>query len=627
MKSLQPRLVVTVAIAMLVLSASTSASNSTAIVGALTSIDSAGIASGWAQDPDAPTASVDVHVYIDGPAGAGGTFIRAVTASVPRSAPGAGPHGFRFSIPSRYRDGAAHPLFVYGIDTSGAPADNTLLSAAPMTFTLASTVIRLQNSFTSFGVEPRCGGTLVEMSVGGNNFVNNADCTGRQVQAALYDGKASYDSCGGCQGVWGWNPVQGGDLYDFGSPLFSQTVNTELVYTATQPYEWYPDSKGGGPGQPVLSDVNIEQTASFVPGFPYAVRLHYKITHFGLDNHGYAVQEFPAVYVNRGYDYLVSYSGTFPWTGDAVSWSVLTPPGQPVPQRLVSERWAALVDSQGMGLTVYVPQQYPYLQGLQFAGTSGQYGSGANYFRPHVPFAFGPGSVLEADVYVIAGDYREARRAIEALHAAGPGPDVLPPYGALDVPADGAALSGIATVSGWVFDNTQVSRVNVLIDGAVAGAATYGFNRPDISGVFPNAPVQIGFSYALDSARYGNGQHQLVVQALDAAGNVAVLGDRTINVTNTGPAPDTTAPTASIVSIDRTDGHNLTINAQASDAIGVTQVEFYVDGQLRGSDTTSPYSLTIGRTTLSSGTHQFFVRAYDAAGNVGVSATVSWTKR
>ncbi|HEX5071040.1 MAG TPA: hypothetical protein VFV78_12565, partial [Vicinamibacterales bacterium] len=85
------------------------------VIGALTGIDSAGIVSGWAQDPDAPSSSIAVHFYVDGPAGVG-TFVATQAASIPQGAPVAGPHGFRFAIPSRLRDGAAHSLYVYGID-------------------------------------------------------------------------------------------------------------------------------------------------------------------------------------------------------------------------------------------------------------------------------------------------------------------------------------------------------------------------------------------------------------------------------------------------------------------------------------------------------------------------------
>jgi hypothetical protein len=476
--------------------------------------------------------SIQVHVYLDGPAGAGGTFVAAAGSTVPRTDPGAGAHGFRFPIPSKYWDGTPHSLYVYGIASSGLGSDNLLLSAAPRTFALDSTVVRLDNGVIQFGVEPRCGGTLVEVVLQGHNFVNNSDCTGRQVQAALYDGNATYDSCAGCEGIWGWDPVQGGDIHNFGSPLVAKRVTADAVYIATRPNEWYPDDKGGGPGRPVPSDVMVEQIASFVPDHPHAVRLHYRITHLDSDTHASTVQEFPAVYVNQGYDRFVSYSGTAPWTDGAVSSYVLPVPGQAVPQRYVPEHWAALVNEKDVGLTVYVPHQYPYAAGLQFAGTSGEFGSGANYFRPHVPYTFGPGNVLEGDVYVIAGDYRDARQDIVALHAAAAASDILPPFGHLDVPLANQAVSGIVTVAGWVLDDVEVARVEILVDGTSDGTATYGLSRPDVATVFPHAPAQVGFSYPLLTRRYTNGIHQILVRATDEAGNIAVLPGVSIVIQN-----------------------------------------------------------------------------------------------
>jgi hypothetical protein len=56
----------------------------------------------------------------------------------------------------------------------------------------------------------------------------------------------------------------------------------------------------------------------------------------------------------------------------------------------------------------------------------------------------------------------------------------------------------------------------------------------------------------------------------------------------------------------------------------VTRVEFYVDGALKATDASSPYSATLDSTTLGDGTHALIARAYDAAGNVGSSTAVAF---
>ena len=92
-------------------------------------------------------------------------------------------------------------------------------------------------------------------------------------------------------------------------------------------------------------------------------------------------------------------------------------------------------------------------------------------------------------------------------------------------------------------------------------------------------------------------------------------------------APDTTAPTTAITAPANgaTVSGSTTVNASASDNVGVTTVEFYVDNVLKNTDTSSPYSFAWDTTTYADGSHSLTSKAYDAAGNVGTSATVTVT--
>jgi len=67
------------------------------------------------------------------------------------------------------------------------------------------------------------------------------------------------------------------------------------------------------------------------------------------------------------------------------------------------------------------------------------------------------------------------------------------------------------------------------------------------------------------------------------------------------------------------------VTASASDNVGVTKVEFYLDGVLKSTDTTSPYSWSWDTTTATNGSHSLTTKAYDAALNVGTSAAVGVT--
>lgn len=95
------------------------------------------------------------------------------------------------------------------------------------------------------------------------------------------------------------------------------------------------------------------------------------------------------------------------------------------------------------------------------------------------------------------------------------------------------------------------------------------------------------------------------------------------------PPPDTTAPTVSDVqapagtSVNRT----VTLSATASDNTGVTEVRFFADGNLIGSDDSDPYSVDWDTSMETDGDHVLTVEAEDAAGNVATSGDVTVTVR
>jgi Zn-dependent metalloprotease len=155
-----------------------------------------------------------------------------------------------------------------------------------------------------------------------------------------------------------------------------------------------------------------------------------------------------------------------------------------------------------------------------------------------------------------------------------------------------------------------------------------------MTGVGPNHAAQIWYRaltvYLTASSNYAAARTACMSAAADLYGTgsaeyAAVQNAyHGINVGAAAPSGgDTTAPTAS-ASESGTSG-TITLSATASDNVGVTKVEFYVDGALKGSDTTSPYSMTLNSTTLANGSHSLVAKAYDAANNVGSSAAVSFS--
>jgi len=379
------------------------------------------------------------------------------------------------------------------------------------------------------GVESSWGGSIVELSWNGINPVNRFDA-GREVQLALYDGREKYDFTWRTK-VYGWDPVQAGDRYSHGSPVLQQAMDSQSIYIKTHPNEWYPDNKGGGPNKPVPTDTYIEQWISRVREHSRTFRVHYKVTHFGTDEHDNSFQEFPAVYVNVPFNRFVYYGDSIPWTSGPLR--VVTLPSKlPLPLLYMSEQWGALVNDQGVGLTVYVPNQYPYGVVRSFPGTPGPRGHGTHYYRPQIFFSLAPNAVLEGDAYLIAGDYLAAREVVYELRKEISAADPFPPVGSLDTPTAEKEINGAINIRGWAFDNVAVSKVEVFVDSVLSGRAEYGFPRPDVSKEYPHAPAKIGFSYRLNTAAYTNGSHVLQVKVADDAGNVALFPPVAIRISN-----------------------------------------------------------------------------------------------
>jgi len=363
------------------------------------------------------------------------------------------------------------------------------------------------------GLETNWGGSIVEVSLNGTNFVNEHD-TGREVQPSYRDGNNP-----------NYNPTLGGDVFDQGTPTISYAVAADSLLTTAQPLQWDPTSYGGGQGNPIPGDVLVEQTVSAVTSQPHTFKVHLKATHLGTDQHATTGQEFPAVYTNRDYNRFIYYGGSAPWSDAPTIVTGLPILGQqPFGAYYISEQWGALVDTRNTGLTVYVPSVDPYVTAFTSpdVGGSGPTDNSTNYFAPLGNLTIGPGFVFEGDFYIIAGDCTKARQIVYQLHQTLAIPDIFAPFENIDQPSAGSMLSSITPVSGWAFDDVNVAKVEILIDGVAAGTADYGSPRPDVQAAYPSSPVNVGFSYSLDTTRFTNGPHTLNVRATDTSGNVAM---------------------------------------------------------------------------------------------------------
>ena len=177
----------------------------------------------------------------------------------------------------------------------------------------------------------------------------------------------------------------------------------------------------------------------------------------------------------------------------------------------------------------------------------------------------------------------------------------------------GQAVSGVVTVHALATDNGTVRDVQLRIDGVTLGTDSRAL-----------------YDFIWDTATASDGEHELSAVATDDAGNRASSVPVVVTVDNSGPDADTTPPT---VSIDAPpEGASLsdivTVEASASDDVGVIRVTFRLAGTTLGVDTTPPYRVKWDTTTASNGPHALTAIAIDGSDNsftASVNVTIANT--
>jgi hypothetical protein len=162
---------------------------------------------GWAYDPDSSSASIDVHVYRDASAFAGGTFVAGCTANLSRpdvnTAYGiGGTHGFSCDLGAGYRDGVYHNLYIHAIDVDGTP--NNVLSNSPRGLSCAPPATcgtaHNTNSYTAPTANFCINGTMAwtDSVAADNNW--NWTCTGGGATRSCLTNKKVDNYCGTADG-------------------------------------------------------------------------------------------------------------------------------------------------------------------------------------------------------------------------------------------------------------------------------------------------------------------------------------------------------------------------------------------------------------------------------------------
>ena len=237
-----------------------------------------------------------------------------------------------------------------------------------------------------------------------------------------------------------------------------------------------------------------------------------------------------------------------------------------------------------------------YLDGaLQTTLTAGPYN-----FSWNTSLASNGGHTLSAIARDAAGNSSTAQISVSVNN-----PDMTAPTVAFSAPASGASVSGTVSVQVSAADNVGVDSVSLSVDGVLVGTDT-------------SSP----YTFTWNTATASNGSHTLLAVAADAAGNTT---STTISASVNNPAADMTPPVVAIVTptSGATVSGNVSVKVNTSDNVGVSRVELYVDGALKATSTTAPFTTTWNARKAPVGTHTLQCKAYDAAGNAGTSTSVA----
>jgi cytochrome b involved in lipid metabolism len=162
----------------------------------------------------------------------------------------------------------------------------------------------------------------------------------------------------------------------------------------------------------------------------------------------------------------------------------------------------------------------------------------------------------------------------------------------------------------------------LVISGNIYNVTSFLSSHPGgVSTITPHCGTDA--TTAFQTKGYGN-NHSNYAYSLLPTYFVASVGSASPSPTPTptpNPQADTTPPTVTMLTpVNNASfpaNQSITISASASDASGVSYVEFSVDGTVVSTDYSSPYSAV---TTIAIGSHTVTARAVDASGHYAIAA-------
>lgn len=261
----------------------------------------------------------------------------------------------------------------------------------------------LDNGIIRVGVDLSHGGSISFLAESKTlqNIVNIHDL-GRYIGQSYYSGPKHFGSPNPKWPNWPWNPVSGGDVYGHPGKILKYVNDGKTIYVKTRPMQWALNS--------VACECTFETWVSLQGS---AVHVRNRLVNNRSDQTLYPAlnQELPAVYTVGTLFRIVSYTGSHPFTHDALTWIKPVPP--PWRSWAATESWSALVDKRSWGLGVFHPNITRFLGG--FNGKPGVGDSRSNntgYLSPIAREVIGPKTVFEYQYDLILGNVETIRNYV-----------------------------------------------------------------------------------------------------------------------------------------------------------------------------------------------------------------------
>ncbi|PLS04739.1 serine hydrolase [Neobacillus cucumis] len=155
-------------------------------------------------------------------------------------------------------------------------------------------------------------------------------------------------------------------------------------------------------------------------------------------------------------------------------------------------------------------------------------------------------------------------------------PSTFPTIGYVDAPGNSATIQGQSVVKGWFLDKSGVAKIDVLVDGTVAGQAVLGDARADVQKAYPQYNNgKAGFHFPLNTTKYSEGKHTITIRETGKNGHVTTLSGKNITIDNVKGYVDNPKSGTTLMGTKNVSGWCLDVN-------GVSKIDVLIDGAVSG---------------------------------------------